>query len=210
MRGKLKVPVRSAVFVSNGRGSAAERRPVPASCGEITVSWVRRSVPWILGVLGVLMAGSASPQGNIDAGKSPAQLFADTCSNCHRRPQELKRTSAGFLRQHYTPGAQEAAAMATYLSGIPSDTRGAPKDRGKGPQEKEKEKEKEKAKVLQQAQERPQVPQERLQPKAQQPLPKAKRPEVAKSATAEPPPAEAPQEVREEAPAVPKLEPFEE
>jgi len=64
-------------------------------------------------VLGVLIAGSATPQGNIDAGKSPAQLFADTCSNCHRRPQELKRSSASFLRQHYTPGAQEAAAMAT-------------------------------------------------------------------------------------------------
>ena len=107
---------------------------------------VRRSVPWIAGVLAVLVASSALPQGNIDAGKSPAQLFADTCSNCHRRPQELKRASAGFLRQHYTPGAQEAAAMATYLSSIPADPR-AGKEKAKAPPQ-----EKEKAKAQQQAQ----------------------------------------------------------
>jgi hypothetical protein len=202
MRGKLEVPIRLAVFLSKGRG-VAECRPVRADSGVITVSRVWRSTPWIIGVLGVLLAGSASPQGNIDAGKSPAQLFADTCSNCHRRPQELKRSSAGFLRQHYTPGAQEAAAMATYLAGIPSDPRA--KDRPKG-QEKEKEKEKAKAPQQQQAQERPP---ERPQPKAQQPLPKGKRPELAKSPTGEPP-AEAPPEVRVEAPPVPKLEPFEE
>jgi len=41
--------------------------------------------PWTAGVLVVLAASSAFPQGNIDAGKSPAQMFADTCSNCHRR-----------------------------------------------------------------------------------------------------------------------------
>jgi hypothetical protein len=164
---------------------------------------LRRSLAWIVGVLGVLVAGSAIPQGNIDAGKSPAQLFADTCSNCHRRPQELKRASAGFLRQHYTPGAQEAAAMATYLSSIPPDPRA--KERPKA-QAQEKEKEKAKAQPQQQAQERPP---ERPQAKAQQPVPKGKRPELGKSATPEPP-TEAPQEVRVDDPPVPKLEPFEE
>ena len=149
-------------------------------------------------MLGVLIAGSATPQGNIDAGKSPAQLFADTCSNCHRRPQELKRSSASFLRQHYTPGAQEAAAMATYLSSIPPDPRA--KDR---PKAQEKDKEKAKAQQHQQAQERP-------PPKGQQPVLKGKRPEGAKLDTGEPPAVEAPQEVRVEAPPVPKLEPFEE
>ena len=63
-----------------------------------------------------------------------------------------------------------------------------------------------KAQQQQQAQERPQ---ERPQPKAQQPVPKGKRPELAKSGTADPP-ADAPQEVRVEAPPIPKLEPFEE
>jgi hypothetical protein len=166
------------------------------------VSRLRRLMPWIAGALGLLTASVASPQGNIDAGKSPAQLFADTCSNCHRRPSELKRTTAGFLRQHYTPGSQEAAAMASYLAGIPT---AAPKDRPKAPLEKEKEK----ARVQQQVQERPQAPQDRPQPKAQQ-QPKAKRPELAKSPNGEPPADTPPQEVRVEAPPVPKLEPFEE
>jgi hypothetical protein len=156
----------------------------------------------MVGALVALTAGSALPQGNIDAGKTPAQMFADTCSNCHRRPQELKRASAGFLRQHYTPGAQEAAAMANYLANIPADTR---KERPKAV-----DKEKEKAKAQAQAhggQDRPQ--QER--PKAQQQQPKTKRPEVAKAAAPEPPAETAPPETRAEAPPIiPKLEPFEE
>jgi len=148
----------------------------------------------------VLAASSALPQGNIDAGKSPAQMFADTCSNCHRRPSDLKRgASANFLRQHYTPGSQEAAAMAAYLASIPADPR-AGKDKAKAPTQ-----EKEKAKThQQQAHDRPpERPQER--PKAAlQTLPKGKRPENAKSE-----PHETPAETRVEA-VVPKLEPFEE
>jgi hypothetical protein len=156
-------------------------------------------------LLATVIAGSASPQGNIDAGKTPAQMFADTCSNCHRRPQELRRTTVGFLRQHYTPGAQEAAAMANYLAGLPAtaDPR-AGKDRPKGPAEKEKAKAPPPS-PQQQAQDRPQE-----RPKAQQ-APKAKRAaEVAKSSVSEVP-AEAPQEPAGEAsPVVPTLEPFEE
>jgi hypothetical protein len=62
---------------------------------------------------------------NIDAGKSPAQIFADTCATCHRSARELKRPSAGFLRQHYMASSAAANAMANYLSGIPSDVRAA-------------------------------------------------------------------------------------
>jgi hypothetical protein len=167
---------------------------------------IRRLAPWIAGVLAAVIAGSALPQGNIDAGKSPAQLFADTCSNCHRRPQELKRASAGFLRQHYTPGAQEASAMASYLSSIPPDPR-ASKDRGKAPPEKDK------AKAQQQVQDRLQErPQERPQErsKAQQPLPKGKRPEVGKSVAAEPAVDEPQESAHVGGAALPKLEPFEE
>ncbi len=103
-------------------------------------SRVRGPAPWIAGVLAVFIASSALPQGNIDAGKSPAQMFSDTCSNCHRRPSELKRgASASFLRQHYTPGAQEAAAMASYLAGIPAAAEPrAGKEKAKAPQDKEK------------------------------------------------------------------------
>ena len=161
--------------------------------GEAAVLQVRRSVPWVAGVLAILVASSALPQGNIDAGKSPAQMFADTCSNCHRRPSDLKRgASAGFLRQHYTPGAQEAAAMASYLASIPADPRAG---KAKAPPQ---DKEKEKAKAQAQVQERPKA--------AQQPAPKGKRPEVGKSDPA----AEATPEPRAEAVSVPKLEPFEE
>jgi hypothetical protein len=151
-------------------------------------------------VLTVLATSPAFPQGSIDAGKSPAQMFADTCSNCHRRPQELRRASASFLRQHYTPGAQEAAAMANYLAAIP-----AAKDRPKA-----EPKERAKAQAAHEPPERPSAqdrsPQER--PRAQ-PVTKSKRPELAKSPVSEPP-ADVPQEVRADTPPVPKLEPFEE
>jgi hypothetical protein len=62
-------------------------------------------------------------QANLDAGKSAAQIFSDTCSACHRSPREIKQTSAAFLREHYTTGPREAAAMAAYLASIGSDTR---------------------------------------------------------------------------------------
>jgi hypothetical protein len=86
-----------------------------------------------VGLLAICIAAPAQPQGNIDAGKTPAQMFSSTCTACHRRPQELKRASAGFLRQHYMPSAEEAAAMASYLASVGSDPR-AVKDRGKPPQ----------------------------------------------------------------------------
>jgi hypothetical protein len=62
-------------------------------------------------------------QANLDAGKSAAQIFADTCNACHRSPREIKPTSAAFLREHYTTGPRAAAAMAAYLASVGSDTR---------------------------------------------------------------------------------------
>jgi len=66
----------------------------------------------VIGVAVALAAAEAPAQSNLDAGKSPAQIFSDTCNACHRSPRELKQTSPGFLREHYTTGAREAAAMA--------------------------------------------------------------------------------------------------
>src|SRR5262249_59057447 len=60
---------------------------------------------------------------NLDAGKSAAQIFADTCNACHRSPREIRPTSAAFLREHYTTGGREAAAMAAYLASVGSDSR---------------------------------------------------------------------------------------
>jgi hypothetical protein len=80
-------------------------------------------VPWLIGVAVAVAAAQACAQSNIDAGKSPAQIFSDTCNACHRSPRELKQTSAGFLREHYTTGGREAAAMAAYLTSVGSDAR---------------------------------------------------------------------------------------
>src|SRR5690349_6472242 len=78
-----------------------------------------RLVSWTVGCLAAaLQMTAADAQGNIDAGKTPAQIFGDTCSACHRSARELRRASASFLRAHYTTGSDEAAAMASYLSGL--------------------------------------------------------------------------------------------
>jgi hypothetical protein len=72
--------------------------------------------------------------------KPPAQLFASDCtgSGCHKSPQGLARTQgfgslAGFLREHYTNSRESAAALANYLSKLPSgpEPREARTPRGK-------------------------------------------------------------------------------
>ena len=70
-----------------------------------------------------LTAAPASAQSNLDAGKSPAQIFAHTCNACHRNAREIKKTTPGFMREHYTTGTQEAAAMAAYLSTMGTDSK---------------------------------------------------------------------------------------
>lgn len=74
-----------------------------------------RAVAWFLAFGLGFNAVPALSQSNLDAGKSPEQIFADTCSACHHGPHGLKQTSAQFLRQHYTTGARQAGAMAAYL-----------------------------------------------------------------------------------------------
>ena len=82
-----------------------------------------RFMLWLIAVPMLTAAGSAQAQSNLDAGKSAAQIFSDTCSACHRSPRELRQTNAGFLREHYTTGGREAAAMAAYLVSVGSDPR---------------------------------------------------------------------------------------
>jgi mono/diheme cytochrome c family protein len=87
-----------------------------------------RLLPWLSAIAATISAVPAGAQGNIDAGRTPAQLFADTCAACHRSARDVKRASAGFLRQHYMAGSDEASAMANYLSGVATDPRaGQPK-----------------------------------------------------------------------------------
>ena len=70
-------------------------------------------------LIGCLTAGAALAE-NLDAGKSPSQIFSSTCSACHKGPRGLlKNTPAsslpGFLRQHYTTGTDMASVLSAYL-----------------------------------------------------------------------------------------------
>ena len=67
-----------------------------------------------------LPRGAPAQAENLDAGKSPSQIFAGTCSECHKSSRGLLRkvpagSLPGFLRQHYTTGGQMAAVLSAYL-----------------------------------------------------------------------------------------------
>ena len=157
MRGKAALgPVGSTAHSVENSIQTGVLRPLPADSKEFIVSTVRRIAVSMMTVLAVFLATPADAQ-NLDAGKTPAQIFADTCSACHRRAQELRRASTGFLRSHYTTGQAEAASMASYLAGLPADPRANQKRQpGAGPtppetvpsrrQEQSKEQTKEQAK----------------------------------------------------------------
>ncbi len=71
-------------------------------------------------LIGCFTAGVARAGENLDAGKSPSQIFSNTCSACHKSPRGLlKSVSAsslpGFLRQHYTTGTDMASVLSSYL-----------------------------------------------------------------------------------------------
>jgi len=87
------------------------------------VATINRIVRWVIGAAVATAVVPAQAQSNLDAGKSAAQIFADTCNACHRSPRQLRPTHAGFLRDHYTTGMREAAAMAAYLASVGSDPR---------------------------------------------------------------------------------------
>jgi hypothetical protein len=88
------------------------------------VASIDRIMGWVIGAAVVMTVVPAQAQStNIDAGKSAAQIFADTCNACHRSARELRPTHAGFLRDHYTTGMREAASMAAYLASVGSDPR---------------------------------------------------------------------------------------
>src|ERR1700742_2009197 len=75
-------------------------------------------------------AGLAFAQAtNLEAGKSPSQIFAGTCTACHKSPRGLLRTVPasslpGFLRQHYTTSSDMASVLSSFLvSNGAADTR---------------------------------------------------------------------------------------
>jgi hypothetical protein len=79
-------------------------------------------------LIGCFAPGAAEAQ-NLEAGKSPSQIFAGTCSACHKSPRGLLKTVApgslpGFLRQHYTTSSDMAGLLSAFLvSNGAADTR---------------------------------------------------------------------------------------
>src|SRR5215831_1511190 len=80
--------------------------------------------------------GRSLAQENLDAGKTPSQLFAGTCNACHKSPRGLLKTVSpsslpSFLRQHYTTSPNMAGVLASYLvSNGATDTRAAEASKG--------------------------------------------------------------------------------
>ena len=81
-------------------------------------------------LIGCFAADPARAQAqNLEAGKSPSQIFAGTCTACHKGPRGLLKTVPagslqGFLRQHYTTSPEMASLLAAFLiSNGASDTR---------------------------------------------------------------------------------------
>jgi len=69
---------------------------------------------------------------NLDAGKTGARLFADSCAGCHRTPRGLAKgrfrlTLYLFLQQHYTSSSDSASALSSYLQSVD-----APADKPRG------------------------------------------------------------------------------
>ena len=64
------------------------------------------------------------PRGeNFSAGKTPQQLFASDCSDCHRAAEGLARKRppnalGEFMRQHYTNSRVSASLLANYLNSV--------------------------------------------------------------------------------------------
>jgi hypothetical protein len=93
-------------------------------------------------LIGCLTAVAVRAVENLEAGKSPAQIFAGTCNACHKSPRGLLRSVpasslSGFLRQHYTTSSDMANVLASYLvSNGATDTR-VQKDAKEGKQGKD-------------------------------------------------------------------------
>ncbi len=94
------------VASSFGQKFEAKSRLRVGCDGGLIMARVARVVPWVIAAAAVAADAPARAQSNLDAGKSAAQIFADTCNACHRSPREVRPTSAAFLREHYTTGGR--------------------------------------------------------------------------------------------------------
>jgi hypothetical protein len=80
----------------------------------------RTLVTAAVAMLTVNFAAGPGVAQNLDAGKSAAQIFSNSCAACHRGPRGLVKSVSpqalpGFLRQHYTTGTEMAGLLSGYL-----------------------------------------------------------------------------------------------
>ncbi|MEK9280199.1 MULTISPECIES: hypothetical protein [unclassified Bradyrhizobium] len=86
----------------------------------------------------VVLAATVASAQNLDAGKSPAKLFADGCATCHRSPRGLAKgrfslTLTWFLKDHYATSSDSAKALASYLESVDTAPRTATKPAARSP-----------------------------------------------------------------------------
>lgn len=83
-----------------------------------------RRVALLAAVIGLTLCNfRADAQENLDRSKTPAQLYASDCAECHRNPKTVMKTIppgslAGYLREHYTASRESAGALASYLISV--------------------------------------------------------------------------------------------
>src|SRR5450755_3851193 len=101
-----------------------------SASGELGMLSRALSLATVTLLIGSLSVKPAQAQAqNLEAGKSPSQIFAGTCNACHKSPRGLLKTvPAGslpsFLRQHYTTSGEMASLLSAFLvSNGATDTR---------------------------------------------------------------------------------------
>jgi len=98
---------------------------------------VTRRLAATIGLLAGLAPAWAYAQTNIDRGKTPAQIFAAACAECHKATRALasgknSATLTDFLQEHYTTSRDQAAALAAYVLSGRGGESGADAAQGRG------------------------------------------------------------------------------
>jgi len=96
---------------------------------------LRHGVRVTISSLALCVASSAGAQGNLDLGKTAAQLYASNCATCHESLASIRNTKSvfelkSFLSQHYTSNSEAAANLAAYLKGQDRASVGSQRRRG--------------------------------------------------------------------------------
>jgi mono/diheme cytochrome c family protein len=144
---------------------------------------IRLATGLLIGLSGPLAPRLAHAQINIDEGKTPAHIFTNDCSVCHKSSRGLAKgmdraALSAFLAEHYTSNNDEAAAMAAYvLSGGGAEARASDETRKKPDREPPTAKPEETQGAGRQATRRPAKPEESENPgELGHPAGRAKRP----------------------------------